>query len=237
MRTSRYIAMLMVSSALLTGFTHGQELLYDQMSGPDTLIAFGLGAVDNRLTQSFTPQLGSIGFVQLQAVVSPGGGSSLSRLDLRSGGLNGPLVASTETLMTEDNSLAVRTYYFQENIPVTPGQTYWLDITLVSLEWPAANMSFQYLYPSTYQGGDLYANEFRNPDFDFWFREGTTVPEPSAVSVVLCGAIVLHWCRFCRGAKRLFSGDSEPKRGAANGGIAVLRRTGRAWPALPDRER
>ena len=27
------------------------------------------------------------------------------------------------------------------------------------------------------------------------------------------------------------------KRGAGKGGIAVLWRTGRAWPALPDRER
>ena len=204
--------MLVLSSALFSWFTHGQELLYDQLSGPDTLIAFGLGAVDNRLTQSFTPALGSIGFVQLQAVVSPEGGSSLSRFDLRSGGFDGPLVGSTETLLIEDNSLAVRTYYFQESIPVIPGQTYWLDITLLSLHSPAANMSFQYLYPSSYQGGDLYANGFRNPDFDFWFREGIVVPEPSAVSLVLCGAIVLHWSRFCRCAKRLFTRDLAPNK-------------------------
>jgi hypothetical protein len=195
---NRYLALLIVTLATFPGVARGQDLLYDQISGPDTLIVYGASAVGNRLTQSFTPGLAGIGFVQLQAVVYPEGGSILSRVILRRVGLNGPVLASTDPLFIEDNSLAVRTYYFQGNIPVTPDQMYWLDIELVSLASPAVGMSFQDLYPSSYPRGDLYANGFLNPSFDFWFREGIVVPEPAALSLLLLGVIALHGWRYCR---------------------------------------
>jgi hypothetical protein len=56
----------------------------------------------------------------------------------------------------------------------------------------------------------------------------------TAVGCILCGLFLFHFeiVRFMQ------TKIQQPnKRGAGKGGFAVLWRAGRAWPALPDRER
>ena len=190
MRISREplgLAALLVVSAS----TQAQDLAYDQVCGPDTLQVVGVPVVGNRLAQSFTPELPGIGFVQFQAGIYPEGGSSLSRVTLRETGLNGPVVASTETLVIGENAVGVRTYLFPGNVAIMPGQTYWLEFELLSIDAPSVNLSLQFLEPSSYEGGDLYSNGFLNAGLDFWFREGLVVPEPGSGWLLMAGALAV----------------------------------------------
>lgn len=202
MQASRYQTLWLLGLLAISGASQGQSLLFDQVSGPDALISFGLPVLGNgRLSQSFTPQQPAIGFVQFETVLYPAGGSSISRIHLRQGGFEGSLLASTDPLPIGGNDIAVRTYYFQNNIPITPGQMYWLEIELVSISSPAVDMSFQYHRDFGYMGGDLYHEGFQNAGLDFWFREGTVVPEPASLHLLLIGAVAWQCRRFlCREA-------------------------------------
>jgi hypothetical protein len=194
----KYLTFFLAVVGWYTASTGGQDLLFDQRSGPDLMIQNGVPVLDNHLFQSFTPELPAIGFVQFQAVLYPEGGSSLTRVNLRQGGIDGPIAASTDSLSIEDNGLFVRTYFFPENVSVQPGQMYWLDVELQSLVAPAVAISFELLYPSSYQGGDLYTRGSPSPDFDLWFREGMVVPEPSSWALLVSGAVLILGCSWSR---------------------------------------
>jgi hypothetical protein len=177
-----------------------QNLIFDQRSGSDSLVLNGIPVQDNHLIQSFTPEVAAIGFVQFQAVLYPEGGSSLTRVNLRQGGTDGQIMARTDSLRIEDNGLFVRTYYFPDNVPIEPGQMYWLDVELQSLAAPALSISFELLYPSSYERGDLYTRGSPSPGFDLWFREGVVVPEPSSLVLCALGAVVILGRGCCRSA-------------------------------------
>jgi hypothetical protein len=205
--------------ACMAATVHGQNLLFDQISSPYLQTPFGTPALNFNLSQSFTPGLSGVGFVELQTVTYPEGGSSLSRVWLRQDGVDGPRLASTEPLLVEDNGLAIRTYFFPENISVTPGTKYWLEFELMSITGPAVDLSVQEVSPSSYTAGDMY---FRGPqpDIDLWFREGMVIPEPKVVHMLVLGALGFGGCNWL--ARR----SSHSCRRASTGSMRAARRAG-----------
>jgi hypothetical protein len=162
-------------------------LLMDQVCGPDRLVSEGLPALGQTLGQSFTPVLTGIDFVQLQAVAYPGSGSSLSRLHLYQGGPGGPLLGTTEALLVADSTLAIRTFYFTQQIPLTPSQVYYLGLEATRVDPSTVDMAVSYVFGWPYDRGTLFANGSASPNADLWFREGVVVPEPGACSLLTLG--------------------------------------------------
>ena len=170
----------------------GQGLLVDQASG--TLaesIVNGSVIPQNDLAQSFTPSLSAVGFVQLRTLTTLPSGSTVTLVvNLRDGAYNGPIISST-TSVDIVGFADVGTFYFPDNISVTPGQLYFFQPVLQS----NGNLGIGTKSPSPYTNGDLWTNGLRDPNADLWFREGVVVPEPRAVLLFVLGSslLFLRW--------------------------------------------
>jgi len=83
----------------------------------------------------------------------------------------------------------VNTFYYPDNIGVTPGQLYFFEPVVLS----AGSLDVGTKSPSSYLGGDLWSNGLMDPQADLWFREGIVVPEPSTVWLLAWGSGVFIW--------------------------------------------
>ena len=83
----------------------------------------------------------------------------------------------------------VNTFYYPDNIGVTPGQLYFFEPVVLS----AGSLDVGTKSPSSYLGGDLWSNGLMDPQADRWFREGIVVPEPSTVWLLAWGSGVFIW--------------------------------------------
>ncbi len=172
------------------GEATGQGFIVDQASGGlNEPIANGLVTPPNDLAQSFTPSLNAVGFVQLRSLVAfPSGSSATLVVNLRQGSYNGPILSSTDSIVIV-GSAGLGTFYFPDNIPVTPGQLYFIQPVVQS----PGSLNIGYKSPSGYLGGDLWSNGLMDPQADLWFREGIVVPEPGVVWLFLFGGAALLW--------------------------------------------
>jgi hypothetical protein len=163
----------------------GQVLVVDQASGDLTEPIVNAYVIpQNDLAQSFTPSLNAVGFVQLRSLnATPSGSSVTLVVNLREGAFNGPVVSSTDPVAIV-GSVGLGTFYFPDNVPVTPGQLYFFQPVLQSL----GSLSVGFKDPSPYLGGDLWGNGVPSPTGDLWFREGIVVPEPGALVLLLLGS-------------------------------------------------
>ena len=170
----------------------GQGLLVDQASGtlPETIVN-GSVTPPNDLAQSFTPSLSAVGFVQFRTLTTfPSGSSVTLVVNLRDGAYNGPIISSTDPIVVVGFA-DVGTFYFPDNISVTPGQLYFFQPVVQSLG--SINVGFK--SPSSYLNGDLWSNGAKDPIADLWFREGIVVPEPGVVWLLLLASGLLVWLR------------------------------------------
>ncbi|PYK97951.1 MAG: hypothetical protein DME19_14385 [Verrucomicrobia bacterium] len=168
----------------------GQGLLVDQASGTlaETIVN-GSVIPQNDLAQSFTRSLSAVAFVQLRTLITlPSGGTVTLVVNLRDGAYNGPIISST-TAVDIIGFADIGTFYFPDNIPVTPGQLYFFQPVLQS----NGSLSIGTKSPSPYTNGDLWTNGLRDPNADLWFREGVVVPEPGAVWLFVLGCIAFLW--------------------------------------------
>ena len=170
----------------------GQGLLVDQASG--TLSEFvqnGTLIPDNQISQSFTPSLSAVGFVQFSDFISDNSGSVVVVVSLRQGAYNGATISSTDPVVLVNKFTQITTYYFPDNIAVTPGQLYFFEPVLQS----SGQMVVGYKNPSSYLGGDAWNNGLQDTG-DYWFREGMVVPEPSVIVLFGLGTVALFGCRL-----------------------------------------
>ena len=177
---------LTVGLWLTVGNVIGQGLLVDEASGtPEEIINVATKIPQNDLAQSFTPALNAVGFVQLRSLLTGPSGSSVTVVvNLRQGTYNGPIVSGTDPLVIV-NFADVGTFYFPDNIPVTPGQLYFFQPVLQS----GGSLDIGYKSPSSYSGGEAWNNGLPSVNgADYWFREGMVVPEPSIVALFVLGS-------------------------------------------------
>ena len=179
---------------LTTADMFGQGfLVVDQASGTtNELIQVFTPLPDIRIAQSFTPSLSAVGFVQLQTVVFAISSAETVVINLRQGAYNGPIVSSTDPVVLASGPIQIATFYYPDNIPVTPGQLYFFEPVVLS----AGSLDIGYKFPSSYPGGEAWNNGLPSGDTsDYWFREGIVVPEPRTVWFLLFGGggFIWHW--------------------------------------------
>jgi hypothetical protein len=172
-----------------------QGLLVDQASGTVDEIVETFSQIPlNQIAQSFTPSLSAVGFVQLSVVVPflPGNDQATFAVNLRTGSYNGPILGSTDPVVLVNHASEMGTFYYPANIPLTPGQLYFLEPVVLS----SGILYVGYKSPSSYPLGEAWGNGVPSGDAaDYWFREGVVVPEPSAFALVGFGLGVIWLCR------------------------------------------
>jgi hypothetical protein len=183
------VAVMWVALAEATG----QGFIVDQASG-DLIepVVNGLVIPQNDLAQSFTPSLSAVGFLQLRTLNAAGATVTVV-VNLRAGSLNGPVISSTDPVVIVNFS-SLGTFYFPDNIPVTPGQLYFFQPVLQS----AGRLSIGFKDSSTYDRGEPWINGASSGPDDVWFREGIVVPEPGVVVLLVMGAGALILWRHNR---------------------------------------
>src|SRR6185503_17238323 len=110
-------------------------LAVDQASGTtDELMQVFTQLPDNQIAQSFTPLMPAVGFVQFSQYVPafPGNDAVLVVVNLREGAYNGPIVSSTDPVLLVNHLTQIGTFYYPENVAVTPGQLYFFEPVLIS---------------------------------------------------------------------------------------------------------
>jgi len=182
------LAALLDSSRILA-----QGLLVDQASGTTgELIQNFTQIPDNQIAQSFTPSLSAVGFVQFSENVPayPGNDQVTFVVNLRAGAYNGPILSSTDPVILVKGPIEFGTFYFPQNISVTPGQLYFFEPVLLS----AGFLNIGYKFPSSYPGGEAWNNGVpSSTGSDYWFREGIVVPEPAAFWLFVLGSSLLFF--------------------------------------------
>ncbi len=109
-------------------------------------------------------------------------------MNLRAGAYNGPIVSSTDPVILVNHLTQIGTFYFPGEIPVTPGELYFLEPVLQS----AGFLNIGIKFPSSYAGGSAWNNGLEGTG-DYWFREGIVVPEPGTFWLLLFGSCVFVW--------------------------------------------
>jgi hypothetical protein len=176
----------------------GQELVVDQATGSleDPLVNGVI--LPGSFAQSFTPLLPSIDFIQVSLVVEQTNALTFY-FNLREGGPNSPIFASTVPAVLSNRGTEKKTFYFPNSVPLILGNIYFFE----PVDASKGLMNINYLSPSSYTRGDLWSNGVKDPDADLWFREGVIVPEPSALLLVNFGGLILLLVRHQRPARKL----------------------------------
>jgi len=110
------------------------------------------------------------------------------------GAYNGTILSSTDPVVLVRGPIQIGTFYYPDNIAVTPGQLYFFEPVVLS----AGSLDVGYKNQSGYLGGDAWNNGLQDTG-DYWFREGIVVPEPGSVWLLLVGfgGLLCH-CRLGR---------------------------------------
>jgi len=173
--------------ALGAGLASAQgTFIYDQQS---------TGSVDGTVSlsqtpfgQSFTPNLDSIGFLELQ--LNDGTTPSTVAINIRSGSITGSLLGTSTSTTLPSNSGGTFDFLFSTPISLTPGTQYYFEPVVVSGGFSVSEITF-----IQYAGGDLIQSGVARTDRDLWFREGVvcTVPEPSSAGLLVMAGGILLW--------------------------------------------
>jgi len=179
--------------------THAQGFVYDQQStNPPSTLGDYLDIQPSPLTQSFTPVLSAIGFVQFELWDVPNSvnNGATVYVNLWSGSPNihsATLLGSTTPVYMPAGFgsifAGVTNFYFALAIALTPGETYYLQPVVQSGDNP-----FDIWDPgNTYPDGQLYDNGLPGqPSVDLWFREGVVVPEPTTLTFAGLSCILAY---------------------------------------------
>src|SRR6266480_6990665 len=154
--------MLHVTSILAQG------VIVDQASGTTSEFIQDFTRIpDNQIAQSFTPSLSAVGFVQFSEYISafPGNDQVTFVVNLRQGAYNGPILSSTDPVILVNKITQIGTFYYPDNVVVTPGQLYFFEPVLLT----AGSMDIGYKFPSSYPDGDAWNNGVpSNGGGDYW---------------------------------------------------------------------
>lgn len=177
---------------LTVGLARGQGTLsFDQESSSDeSVFPNGTGLTLQQHTQfgqSFTPSLSAVDFVRLNLNDKNPNNTlgAVLRVNLRTGAINGPILATTGAVSLTNGFSGVVSFSFVGPAQLAPGTTYFLEpIVQSGDQWNV--LAGEYNYP----GGAMFADGFQSTASDFWFREGVVVPEPSIAALLVVGISV-----------------------------------------------
>jgi hypothetical protein len=187
--------------------TNVTYVCYDQVApvpGHPELVLGGDGECDvrpgpARCTQSFIPAMPQISFIDLIVLDDFAGDGQDSHVYvvLRSGSIDGPIIASTDPVTIPNgyqnfNNEWTR-FMFPSRVRIHPFETYYFQ---PAVQPSSLGISVKASF-SQYTAGILYYGT--KPSFgpDIYFREGCIdvypIPEPSTVTLALVGLPALAW--------------------------------------------
>jgi hypothetical protein len=181
-------------------------LVYDQQSSNESAPGEGYAIlqVATPVGQSFTPSLGSVGFVRLQLFDwnNNNGQGAAVYVNLRANSITGPVVGATASVFMPDGfgvaGVRFADFFFPSPVPVTPGVPYFLEVPVQSGDVWALRGT---VVPTPYAGGTEYING--SPvNGDLWFREGVVVPEPAGFALFLIGGGLFFYAQHMQKKKR-----------------------------------
>lgn len=158
----------------------------DQANFPAPLASFNLR---NDPRQEFTPSLDALDSVQLSLSLSPAvpvpRGSGTLAVAIRAGGVNGPIIGTSEP---ENFSLyrGIATFRFSQPVRLVPGNLYALQPIRL-----AGDIDCLIDGNPGYPGGRLFFNGSFDDHWDLVFMEGIAIPEPSSVSLLIIAVVVV----------------------------------------------
>lgn len=120
-------------------------------------------------------------------MVSPvgAGQGGLIYANVRSGSIYGPIIGATPAVQLANNFSGPINLQFANPVAVTPGTTYYFE-AVVDHSWNAGIGQY------AYAGGSGFLAGTPEP-WNYWFREGTVVPEPSSLALVVISGCFLVW--------------------------------------------
>ena len=175
MRISKLTLLLVMTATALAAprIGRGAALIIDQSNsgGPG-----GSPFPSSDLAQSFKPTLSSLGFVELGLSGPLSGTPTRVRVDLRDGGIAGPVIGSAVALIENNISLPVSVidltrFEFSPPVTVVPGNTYVIDLVHIS----GGIGIWEVINPGFYPDGGAFADGSPKVS-DFAFRTGLVVP-------------------------------------------------------------
>jgi len=146
--------------------------------------------------QSFTPSLDTVGFIAIPMDDYTGGfGGATVWVDLLSGSISGPVIASSEPVNLTAGFNGTYYFIFSTPVPVTPGVEYFF----VPQEGFGGTGVDILTDEQSYPGAAFYDHGIGYPRVDLVFREGTITPEPSPVVLLMLGGGALALFRRVKG--------------------------------------
>jgi hypothetical protein len=185
-------------SLLLAICAHAQgTFVYDQQSVVDDFtFAEGVQTIQSAqpIGQSFTPSLNTVGFIRVLLIDRTANAvGATAYINLRSGSITGPILASTEPVGMPDNYGGATTFVFSNPVPVVPGTMLYFQPVVSGDAW-----GIYHDRRFNYSGGAAFFAGQLDPLFDLWFREGVIVPEPSSALLLVSGAVLVLYVRRMR---------------------------------------
>jgi hypothetical protein len=192
------LPLIVIQVLLVAAYARGQgTFIYDQQSATETNGAEGAPVIQSNqpFGQSFIPSLSSVGFIRLWLgdVNQNNGLRATVYVNLRSNSITGPVISSTDPVSMPDTfgrgTNGYINFFFTTPVALTPGTPYYFQPVVQSGDLWTAAVDMQY----TYAAGTAFFLGQPAPNFDLWFREGVTTPEPSSLVFFLCGAAILTY--------------------------------------------
>lgn len=172
-----------IALVLAISCARGQGTLqFDQQVNPTTAPSVFFNIAPDPTGESFIPTLSSVGFAQFyfDDASFDGMGSTIS-VNLWSGSIGtGTLLGTSQAVSMPDVFNGASTFFFTTPVSVTAGTTYYLQPFIQSGDVELGVVGNNYLNGAGYLHGVQQAG-------DFWFREGSVVPEPSVFSLFAIG--------------------------------------------------
>lgn len=203
--------LIQILLALIAGRAMGQTFIYDQQSVPidppdgGEFVGAG-GGIEPGFGQSFVPTLSSVGFIRLEFinVAVPGASNATVDVNLWAGGIEtGTLLGTSTPIFLPVGTSTWTNVFFTTPVAVQPGTRYFFEPLIISGGGATGVNDVQMLLTDPRQAGGnaypdgslFYFDTPVSPGFDYYFREGIVVPEPTSISLALCAAVGLLFRR------------------------------------------
>ncbi len=178
----------LLTAVPLVGFS--QQFLVDQRNDDAVPTLNWSIIVGAPIGQEFTPTFNSLNFVDLRMTdfTYPYIGGALS-VNIRDDTITGTILGVSDPNLLPPGFSGVAHFSFPTPPALQPGSRYLMEVVTLSDEnWGVGIIAEG---SSSYPGGRLILHGSPNDNLDMWFREGVTVPEPSAVALVSAGGALL----------------------------------------------